>query len=326
MTPTLEVRDVSVQIRVPGGRQIQAVDRVSFAVDRGETLAVVGESGCGKTMLAMAILGLLPSGGEITSGAVLLDGVDVRSAGASRMQEIRGKSIGTIFQEPMTSLNPVTTIGRQIGEVLERHEDMSRADARARTIELLALVGIPNPSKRTDQYPHELSGGMAQRVMIAMAIACSPRVLLADEPTTALDVTIQATILRVIDDLRHRLDMAVVLITHDLGVVADVADRVMVMYAGRVVEEATVEDLFARPQHPYTRGLLAAVRHPDRTVPRSRLVEIPGTVPTLFGPATSCAFALRCPRADDRCRAEAPRLERVAPGTSVACFHPGPNG
>ncbi len=326
MTPTLEIRDISVQIRVPGGRWIQAVDRVSFAVDHGETVAVVGESGCGKTMLAMAILGLLPSGGRITSGAVLLDGADLRAAGTSRMQEIRGKSIGTIFQEPMTSLNPVRTIGRQIGEVLERHEAVSRTDARARTTELLALVGIPDAAHRIDQYPHEMSGGMAQRVMIAMAIACSPRVLLADEPTTALDVTIQATILRVIDDLRRRLDMAVVLITHDLGVVADVADRVMVMYAGRVVEESTVEDLFARPQHPYTRGLLAAVRHPDRTVPRSRLVEIAGTVPTMFEPSNSCAFAPRCPRADDRCRAEVPRFERVTPSHGVACFHPGANG
>ncbi len=326
MTPTLEVRDVSVQIRVPGGRRIQAVDRVSFAVGRGETLAVVGESGCGKTMLAMAILGLLPTGGEITSGAVLLDGADLRTIGPSRLQEIRGKVIGTIFQEPMTSLNPVLTVGRQIGEVLERHEGVSGRATRPRIVDLLGLVGIPDPGRRADEYPHELSGGMAQRVMIAMAIACGPRVLLADEPTTALDVTIQAAILRVIDDLRRRLDMAVVLITHDLGVVADVADRVMVMYAGRVVEESTAEDLFAAPQHPYTRGLLAAVRHPGRTVPRSRLVEIPGAVPTLLKPATSCAFAPRCRRADDRCLAELPPLEPGQPGHTVACFHPGPHG
>ena len=316
MTPTLEARDVSVQIRVPGGRRIQAVDRVSFAVGRGETLAVVGESGCGKTMLAMAILGLLPTGGEITSGAVLLDGADLRTIGPSRLQEI---------QEPMTSLNPVLTVGRQIGEVLERHEGVTRRAARPRIIDLLGLVGIPDPARRADQYPHELSGGMAQRVMIAMAIACGPRVLLADEPTTSLDVTIQAAILRVINDLRRRLDMAVVLITHDLGVVADVADRVMVMYAGRVVEEATVDELFSAPQHPYTQGLLAAVRHPGRTAPRSRLVEIPGTVPTLLEPATSCAFAPRCRRAEERCRSELPLLEPRAPGHTVACFHPGPD-
>jgi peptide/nickel transport system ATP-binding protein len=325
MTATLDVRDVSVQIRVPGGRHVQAVDRVSFSVASGETLAIVGESGCGKTMLAMAILGLLPSGGEITSGGVLLDGEDLRTARPARMREIRGASIGTIFQEPMTSLNPVLTVGRQISEVLERHEGLSRRAARPRVTDLLGLVGIPDPARRVDQYPHEFSGGMAQRVMIAMAIACGPRLLLADEPTTALDVTIQAAILRVIDDLRRRLDMAVVLITHDLGVVADVADRVMVMYAGRVVEESTVDDLFAAPQHPYAQGLLAAVRHPGRTVPRSHLVEIPGVVPTLLAPATSCSFAPRCTRADDRSRSELPLLESVGPGHTVACFHPGPD-
>jgi peptide/nickel transport system ATP-binding protein len=326
MTPTLDVRDVSVQIRVPGGRRIQAVDRVSLTVARGETLAVVGESGCGKTMLAMAVLGLLPNGGEITSGKIFLDGENLRTARPSRMREIRGASIGTIFQEPMTSLNPVFTVGRQISEVLERHEGLSRRAARPRVADLMSLVGIPDPLRRVDQYPHELSGGMAQRVMIAMAIACKPRLLLADEPTTALDVTIQAAILRVIDDLRKRLDMAVVLITHDLGVVADVADRVMVMYAGRAVEESTVDDLFAAPQHPYAQGLLAAVRRPGSTVPRSHLMEIPGVVPTLLGPATSCSFAPRCPRADDRSRSELPLLEPIRPGHAVACFHPGIEG
>ncbi len=326
MTTILDVRDVSVRIRVPGGRHVQAVDRVSLTVAKGETLAVVGESGCGKTMLAMSILGLLPNGGEITSGSVFLDGEDLRAAKPSRMRDIRGASIGTIFQEPMTSLNPVFTIGRQISEVLERHEGLSRRAARPRVTDLLGLVGIPDPARRVDQYPHELSGGMAQRVMIAMAIACGPRLLLADEPTTALDVTIQAAILRVIDDLRRRLDMAVVLITHDLGVVADVADRVMVMYAGRAVEESTVDDLFGAPQHPYAQGLLAAVRRPGSTVPRSRLVEIPGVVPTLLAPATSCSFAPRCTRADDRCRTELPLLGPIRPDHAVACFHPGADG
>jgi peptide/nickel transport system ATP-binding protein len=325
VTPILEVRDVSVQIRLSGGRRIQAVDRVSFDVGRGETLAVVGESGCGKTMLAMAILGLLPSGGEITSGAIVLDGEDLTTAAPGRLRDVRGASIGTIFQEPMASLNPVLTIGRQIGEVLERHEGISRRAARLRVVDLLGLVGIPDPSRRIDQFPHEMSGGMAQRVMIAMAVACGPRLLLADEPTTALDVTIQASILRMIDDLRRRLDMAVVLITHDLGVVADVADRVMVMYAGRVVEESGVGELFQAPQHPYAQGLLAAVRRPGITVPRSRLTEIPGVVPTLVAPATSCAFAPRCPRADERSRTELPELAAVAPGHAVACFHPGPD-
>jgi peptide/nickel transport system ATP-binding protein len=323
MTTVLDVLDLSVRIRVPGGRHVQAVDRVSLSVGTGETLAVVGESGCGKTMLAMAILGLLPSGGEVTAGKVLLDGEDLRAATPSRMREIRGARIGTIFQEPMTSLNPVFTIGRQISEVLERHERVGRRAARPRVIDLLGLVGIPDPSRRFDQYPHEVSGGMAQRVMIAMAIACNPRVLLADEPTTALDVTIQAGILRVLDDLRRRLEMAVVLITHDLGVVADVADRVLVMYAGRAVEQSPVNDLFAAPQHPYARGLLGAARHAGATPPRSHLVEIPGVVPTLLAPASTCTFAPRCPRASERCRTELPLLGDVRPAHQAACFHPG---
>ena len=326
MTPVLDVRGVSVRIRLPGNRYVHAVDDVSFTVNPGEVVAVVGESGCGKTMLAMSILGLLPVGAEVTSGEVRLDDEDLRRATRARMRDIRGRQIGTIFQEPMSSLNPVMTIGRQIGEVLERHERLPTRTARARAVELLDLVGIPDARRRVNQYPHEMSGGMAQRAMIAMAIACKPRLLLADEPTTALDVTIQAAILRVIDDLRKRLEMAVVLITHDLGVVSDVADRVMVMYAGRAVEQSTVLDLFAAPQHPYTLGLLGAVRHPSRTKPRSRLAEIPGLVPTMLAPATSCAFAPRCPRADDRCRSELPRLETLRPDHTAATFHPGPGG
>ena len=336
MTTVLDVRDVSVRIRVPGGRHVQAVDRVSFSVARGETLAIVGESGCGKTMLAMSILGLLPTGGEISSGSVELDGEDLRTATPARMRDIRGARIGTIFQEPMTSLNPVFTIGRQISEVIERHQRIGRRAALPRVVDLLRLVGIPDAARRVDQYPHELSGGMAQRVMIAMAIACGPQLLLADEPTTALDVTIQAAILRVLDDLRQRLEMAVVLITHDLGVVADVADRVLVMYAGRAVEEAPVDELFGTPQHQYARGLLGAVRRAGETVPRSRLVEVPGVVPTMLEPAVACSFAPRCPRADDRCRTELPLLEpiradlpvlgTVGTGHTVACFHPGAAG
>ncbi len=325
MTAVLDVRNVAVRIRLPGGRFVQAVDDVSFAVEPGEIVALVGESGCGKTMLAMSILGLLPAGGEIAAGEVRLSGEDLRRASGARMREIRGKEIGTIFQEPMSSLNPVMTIGRQIAEVVQRHDRVPRSAARDRAIELVELVGIPDARRRVDQYPHEMSGGMAQRALIAMAIACSPRLLLADEPTTALDVTIQAAILRVIDDLRRRLDMAVVLITHDLGVVADVADRVVVMYAGRAVEQAGVGDLFAAPQHPYTLGLLGAVRGPT-TAPRSRLAEIPGIVPTLLAPATSCTFAPRCPRATERCRAELPLLTPLRPEHAAACFHPGPAG
>jgi peptide/nickel transport system ATP-binding protein len=323
MTAVLDVRGVTVRIRLPGGRSVQAVDDVSFSVDPGEIVALVGESGCGKTMLAMSILGLLPAGGAVTAGEVRLLGEDLRQASSARMREIRGREIGTIFQEPMSSLNPVLTVGRQISEVVERHERVPRRAARDRAIELIGLVGIPDAQRRVDQYPHEMSGGMAQRALIAMAIACKPRLLLADEPTTALDVTIQAAILRVIDDLRRRLDMAVLLITHDLGVVADVADRVVVMYAGRSVEQAGVVDLFAAPQHPYTVGLLGAVRHPS-TPPRSRLAEIPGIVPTMLGPATSCPFAPRCPRVTEHCRTELPLLRPLRPDHTAACFHPGP--
>jgi peptide/nickel transport system ATP-binding protein len=325
MTAVLDVRNVAVRIRLPGGRFVQAVDDVSFAVEPGEIVALVGESGCGKTMLAMSILGLLPPGGEIAAGEVWLSGEELRRASAARMRDIRGKEIGTIFQEPMSSLNPVMTIGRQIAEVVQRHDRVPRRAARDRAIELIELVGIPDARRRVDQYPHEMSGGMAQRALIAMAIACKPRLLLADEPTTALDVTIQAAILRVIDDLRKRLDMAVVLITHDLGVVADVADRVVVMYAGRAIEQAAVGDLFAAPQHPYTLGLLGAVRGPT-TAPRSRLAEIPGIVPTLLAPAASCTFAPRCPRATERCRTELPLLTPLRPEHAAACFHPGPVG
>jgi peptide/nickel transport system ATP-binding protein len=323
MTAVLDVRDVSVTIRLPGDRLVHAVDQVSLRVEPSEIVAVVGESGCGKTMLAMSVLDLLPAGAEITSGEVRFGEEDLRRVSAARMRDIRGREIGTIFQEPMSSLNPVLTIGRQIGEVVERHERMSGGQARNRTLELLGLVGIPDPRRRIDQYPHEMSGGMAQRALIALAIACKPRLLLADEPTTALDVTIQAGILRVIDDLRRQLKMAVVLITHDLGVVSDIADKVLVMYAGRAVEHAGVLDLFAAPQHPYTLGLLGAVRHPERTEPRSRLAEIPGIVPTMFARASDCTFAPRCPRADDRCRTELPLLDQERPEHAVACFHPG---
>jgi peptide/nickel transport system ATP-binding protein len=325
MTAVLDVRGVTVRIRLPGGRFVQAVDDVSFAVAPGEIVALVGESGCGKTMLTMSILGLLPPGGEVAAGEVRLLGEDLRGASSARMREIRGRQIGMIFQEPMSSLNPVMTIGRQIGEVVERHERVSARVARDRAIELIELVGIPDARRRVDQYPHEMSGGMAQRALIATAIACKPRLLLADEPTTALDVTIQAAILRVIDELRRRLDMAVVLITHDLGVVADVADRVVVMYAGRAIEQAGVEDLFSAPQHPYTLGLLGAVRHPT-TPPRSRLAEIPGIVPTLLSPATDCSFAPRCSRATQVCRTELPVLTPLRPDHLAACFHPGPVG
>ena len=323
MSAVLEVQDLSVRIALPTGRFVQAVDRVSLSVGQSEIVAVVGESGCGKTMLAMSILGLLPEGGEITEGRVLLAGEDLRSASADRLQRIRGDRIGTVFQEPMAALNPVLTVGRQVGEVLRRHTGLGGEDERRRVIELLATVGIPDPARRCDQYPHEMSGGMAQRVVIAMAIACGPALLLADEPTTALDVTIQAAILRTLDELRRELDMAVILITHDLGVVADIADRVLVMYAGRVVEEGGVRTIFSDPKHHYTRGLLAAVRDPSTIRPRSRLAEIPGVVPTMWGPASECTFAPRCGHADEACRSQLPVLAPLGPGHAAACFHPG---
>jgi peptide/nickel transport system ATP-binding protein len=320
--PMLEVEDLSVRFHTEDGL-VYAVDGVSFEVDAGEVLAVVGESGCGKTVTALSLVGLLPPSARV-SGRVRLHGEDLVLASAARLRELRGKQIGFVFQEPMTSLNPVLTVGRQVGEVLRRHQGLSRDAARRRAAELLDLVGVPEAGRRLGEYPHQLSGGLRQRVMIAMAVACDPRVLIADEPTTALDVTIQAGILDLLRDLRRRLGTAIVLITHDLGVVADTADRVLVMYAGRKVEEAGADELFAEPQHPYTVGLLGAVPTPARYATRGRLQEIPGMVPSLSERLGFCAFAPRCPRADDRSRSERPPLREVRAGHLVACFHPGP--
>jgi peptide/nickel transport system ATP-binding protein len=316
--PLLDVHELSVRFDTDEGR-VHAVDRMSFTLARGEVLGLVGESGCGKSVTAMSLLGLLPPSATIT-GRALFEGADLLQASSSRLRRIRGREIAFVFQEPMTSLNPVFTVGRQIGEVLRTHLGLSRGAARKRTIELLELVRIPAPARRVDEYPHQLSGGMRQRVMIAMAVACDPKILIADEPTTALDVTIQAGILDVMRDLRERLGTAIVLITHNLGVVADIADRVVVMYAGRKAEEAEVHELFARPQHPYTIGLLGAVPRPGA----ERLREIPGRVPSLSELPGYCAFAPRCARADGRSRAEVPELREVRPRHLVACFHPGP--
>jgi peptide/nickel transport system ATP-binding protein len=317
----LEVEDLSVRFRTEDGF-IHAVDGVSFDLEAGEVLAIVGESGCGKTVTALSIVGLLPSSATVR-GHVLLDGQDLIGMPAARLRGIRGKQVGFVFQEPMTSLNPVLTVGRQVCEVLRRHEGMSRQAARRRAVELFDLVDLPEAERRLDEYPHQLSGGLRQRVMIAMAVACGPRVLIADEPTTALDVTIQAGILDLLRDLRSRLGTAIMLITHDLGVVADTADRVLVMYAGRKVEEASADDLFAAPQHPYTEGLLGAVPNPARRMADGPLREIPGIVPSLARQIGHCAFAPRCPRADERSHTERPSLEEVRPGHLVACFHPG---
>ncbi len=303
---------------------VRAVDGVSLAVGAGETLAVVGESGCGKSVTALSILRLVPHPpGRIVGGAVRFAGRDLLGLSEAEMRDIRGNEISMIFQEPMTSLNPVLTVAHQIGETLRLHQGLGARAAEARAVDMLRLVRIPEPERRARQYPHELSGGMRQRVMIAMSLACNPKLLIADEPTTALDVTIQAQILDLMRELKARIGAAIILITHDLGVVAEMAERVVVMYAGRKVEEAGVRELFRRPRHPYTAGLLASVPRLGATLGRKeapRLAEIPGVVPSLREAIVGCAFAPRCGFATERCRREAPPLEPRAPGHLAACF------
>jgi peptide/nickel transport system ATP-binding protein len=315
--PILTLKDLSITFRTEDG-PLSAVDRVSLEVGDGEVLAVVGESGCGKSVTAMSIAGLLPRTATVT-GSVVLDGTELIGAGQRTLRSIRGREVAYIFQEPMTSLNPVFTVGHQIIEVLRTHIGLDRRAALARAIELLKLVGIPSAERRVGDYPHQLSGGMRQRVMIAMAVACDPKVLIADEPTTALDVTIQAGILDVLRGLRERLGTSIVLITHDLGVVADLADRVAVMYAGRVVETAEVHELFAHPRHPYTNGLLGASPAAPRYAESQRLNEIPGLVPVLTEQPDACTFADRCPRALDTCTSSQPQLTTGA--HRVACWN-----
>ena len=306
---------------------VKAVDGVSFALRKGETLAIVGESGCGKSITAVSLLRLVPDPpGRIIEGSkIKLAGRDLMQLSEDEMRKVRGNDISMIFQEPMTSLNPVMTIGAQIAEVLLLHQSMSKQEAHKKAIDMLRLVRIPEPEQRVKEYPHQLSGGMRQRAMIAIALACNPRVLIADEPTTALDVTIQAQILELIVDLQRTLGTAVILITHDLGVVAETAQRVIVMYAGRKVEEAAVEDVFGRPMHPYTKGLLNSIPRLDLIRgagdgTAGRLQEIPGIVPALTALPKGCAFAPRCPLADDRCREEYPRYEQKRTGHWAACF------
>ena len=298
---------------------LQAVDRVSFALAPREVLGIVGESGCGKSVTCMSLVRLLPETARV-SGSVVFDGVDLLALGGRRLRRIRGREISYVFQEPMSSLNPVFTVGDQIGEVLRRHLGLSRRAARRRAVELLQLVRIPAPERRVDAYPHQLSGGMRQRVMIAMALSCDPKVLIADEPTTALDVTIQAGILDLMREVREQFGTAIVLVTHNLGVVADIADRVIVMYAGRKVEEAAADELFAAPQHPYTVGLLGAIPRPGER--RDWLEEIPGRVPASAHPLPYCVFADRCRYADEVTRTQVPALRAVRQDHLVACFHP----
>jgi peptide/nickel transport system ATP-binding protein len=322
--PILDIADLRTWFFTRDG-VVRAVDGVSFHVIPGETLAIVGESGCGKSVTALSVLRLIPSPpGRIVSGAIRFAERDLLRLSEAEMRDVRGNEISMIFQEPMTSLNPVLTIGRQIAETLTLHQGLDRSAALAKAIHMLRLVHIPEAERRIAEYPHQLSGGMRQRVMIAMALACNPKLLIADEPTTALDVTIQAQILDLMRELKQKIDAAIVLITHDLGVVAEMAQRVVVMYAGRKAEEAPVGTLFRRPLHPYTKGLLASVPrlgaslHADRA---PRLAEIAGTVPSLREPIPGCPFATRCTLATAICEREMPVFEEKEPGHFAACFH-----
>src|SRR6202047_751324 len=322
--PILEVADLRTWFFTRDG-VVRAVDGVSFHVIPGETLAVVGESGCGKSATALSVLRLIPSPpGRIVSGMIRFAGRDLLRLSAAQMREVRGNEISMIFREPMTSLTPVLTIGHQIAETLTLHQGLDRKAALAKAVDMLHLVHIPEARRRIGEYPHQLSGGMRQRVMIAMALACNPKLLIADEPTTALDVTIQAQILDLMRELKQKIGAAIVLITHDLGVVAEMAQRVVVMYAGRKAEEAPVGTLFRRPLHPYTRGLLTSVPKLGSTLTQSepeRLTEIPGSVPSRAAETKACPFAPRCTFASERCHVEMPPLELKASGHLAACFH-----
>ncbi|MCL7465795.1 ABC transporter ATP-binding protein [Phaeovulum sp. NW3] len=319
VAPVLSVRGLKTVFRTRGG-EVHAVNSVSFDLRPGELLGVVGESGSGKSVTMMSLIGLLPSPpADVRAGQVLFDGADLLTCGADHLRGVRGAGIGFIFQDPMTSLNPVFTVGYQLREPLMTHMGLTRAQAQVRAAELLDLVGIPDAARRLKDYPHQFSGGMRQRVMIAIALACDPKVLIADEPTTALDVTIQAQILELVRDLRHKLGMAIIWITHDLGVIAGIADRVMVMYGGQIVEQAPVQDLFTRPRHPYTRALLKTVPS-VRGARAEKLSVIEGQPPILRAAPAACAFANRCPQAFARCCVQNPPLYPAGPGHDAACF------
>ena len=320
----LEIKGLKTHFKTDDG-WLHAVDGVDMSIDAGETLCVVGESGCGKSVTAKTVMKLIDMPpGKIAAGEVLWQGRDLVPLPPQEMEKIRAKEIAIIFQEPMTSLNPVFTVGEQIAESLRLHEGLSRRDALDRAVEMLRLVRIPTPERRIHEYPHQFSGGMRQRVMIAIALACKPKLLIADEPTTALDVTIQAQILDLMAELKQSMGMAVMLITHAMGVVAEVAQRVVVMYAGKVVEEASVEELFAHPRHPYTQGLIRSIPRIDLAAThKTRLEAIPGTVPKLIEPAEGCRFASRCRHASAACVGVTPPLREVAPGHKVACVLEG---
>jgi oligopeptide/dipeptide ABC transporter ATP-binding protein len=319
----LEVDDLRTYFKTREG-EVHAVDGVSFSLEKGKTLGIVGESGCGKSVTALSIMGLVPTPGRVVSGSAVFEGRDLVHLKQRQLEDIRGREIGMIFQDPMTSLNPTLTIGTQITETLRRHLDLSRDRATKRAIELLEEVHIPNARVRLNDYPHRYSGGMRQRVMIAIAIACNPKLLIADEPTTALDVTVQAGILDLLEELRLQHDMAMIIITHDMGVVAETADDIIVMYAGQVVEHATTLDLFDAPEHPYTEALLAALPQIEgENVRHGRLTAIPGRPPDLIAPPPGCRFAPRCPYAGhDDCAIVEPELREIRPGHWVRSAHP----
>jgi peptide/nickel transport system ATP-binding protein len=318
----LKIENLKVHFDTDDG-VLYAVDGVNLHIDRGETLGVVGESGCGKSVTAMTIMKLLPMPpGRIAAGQIWFEGQDLVQANEAVMRQLRAREIAMIFQEPMTSLNPVLSVGEQIAESLRLHEGLSNKQALAKAAEMLGLVNIPRPSQRVNDYPHQFSGGMRQRVMIAMALSCKPKLLIADEPTTALDVTIQAQILDLLNQLKSQMGMSIMLITHAMGVVAETAQRVVVMYAGRVVEEASVDDLFGSPSHPYTQRLIRSIPRIDLdSVHKQRLQAIPGLVPKLINPPIGCRFAPRCPHANERCAMEMPELRELTSGHKVACHY-----
>lgn len=323
MSVLLEVKNLKTQFKTDDG-EFFAVDDVSFKLEKGKTLGIVGESGCGKSVTSLSIMRLIPTPpGKIAAGEILFNGKDLLKLSEEEMRRIRGNDIAMIFQEPMTSLNPVFTIGNQIAEAIELHQkNLSRAQVRERTIEMLKLVGIPEPTKRVDEYPHQLSGGMRQRVMIAMALSCNPELLIADEPTTALDVTIQAQVLELVRKLQREFNASMILITHDLGVVAETCDDVAVMYAGKIVEYGSVEDIFYRPKHQYTKGLLNSIPHFESGHRRQRLETIHGLVPSMFNLPKGCRFADRCPTTKEDCLVRQPELVSFGGKHVAACLHP----
>lgn len=323
-TSALQVEALTVVLDKSDGSEVPVIEDVSFALRPGEVMGLVGESGCGKSVTAQAIMGVLPRDMRIKSGRVLLGGNDITALDKKAFNQVRGRDIAMIFQDPMTSLNPLITVGRQIAETLIVHKMATRAEANDSALELLRLVRIPSPEIRLREYPHRLSGGMRQRIMIAMALACEPSVIVADEPTTALDVTIQRQVLDLLEELQERLNVAVIMITHDFGIIREFAHSVSVMYAGKVVEQAAREALFRAPRHPYTQGLIAAMPHFDRVVepgPRKTLVEIPGSVPALGKRGPGCHFQPRCPIATETCLSGQPPLDGLADDHAVACFH-----